>query len=63
MFKKILVAIDLTESQMTMQAIDKAGALARAFNSELRLVNVRRLSHRLPRLRQGKFRKGYSARP
>ncbi|TND00063.1 MAG: UspA domain-containing protein [Gammaproteobacteria bacterium] len=43
MFKKILAAIDLTESQMTMQAIDKAGALARAFNSELRLVNVQTL--------------------
>ncbi|KAF0205156.1 MAG: hypothetical protein FD172_4091, partial [Methylocystaceae bacterium] len=37
MFKKILVAIDLTESEMTKQAIDKAAALARAFNSELRL--------------------------
>lgn len=43
MFKKILVAIDLTESEMTNQAIDKAAALARAFNSELRLVNVQTL--------------------
>ena len=43
MFKKILVAIDLTESEMTKQAIDKAAALARAFNSELRLVNVQTL--------------------
>jgi universal stress protein F len=43
MFKKILAAIDLTESQMTKQAIDKAAALARAFNSELRLVNVQTL--------------------
>jgi len=43
MFKKILVAIDLTESEMTKQAIDKAAALAKAFNSELRLVNVQTL--------------------
>ena len=43
MFKKILAAIDLTESQMTMQAIDKAAALARAFDGELRLVNVQTL--------------------
>ncbi len=43
MFKNILVAIDLTESEMTKQAIDKAAALARAFNSELRLVNVQTL--------------------
>lgn len=43
MFKKILFAIDLTESEMTMQAIDKPWALARAFNSDLRLVNVQTL--------------------
>ena len=43
MFKKILVAIDLTESEMTKQAMDKAAALASAFNSELRLVNVQTL--------------------
>ncbi|MGB5085670.1 MAG: hypothetical protein WBO09_13940 [Methylocystis silviterrae] len=30
MFKKILVAIDLTEPEMTKLAIDKAAALARA---------------------------------
>ena len=48
MFKKILVAIDLTESEMTKQAIDKAAALAKAFNSELRLVNMCRRLFPLP---------------
>ena len=44
MFKKILVAIDLTESEMTEQSIDKAAALARAFIRELRLVNAQTLA-------------------
>ena len=43
MFKKILPRSTSPNSEMTKQAIDKAGALARAFNSELRLVNVQTL--------------------
>ena len=43
MFRKILLPIDLTEAEMTKQAIDEAVPLARAFDGELRLVNVQSL--------------------
>lgn len=43
MFKKILVPIDLTETEMTEHAVEAATALAKAFNSELRIVNVQSL--------------------
>ena len=43
MFKKILVPIDLTETEMTEHAVEAATALARAFESELRIVNVQSL--------------------
>jgi universal stress protein F len=44
MFKKILVPIDLAEAQMTKRAVDCAGALAKAFDAEIRLVNVQSLT-------------------
>lgn len=43
MFRKILLPIDLTEPVMTQQAIDEATTLAKAFDGELRLVNVQSL--------------------
>ena len=43
MFSKILLPIDLTEPKMSREAIVDATALAHAFNSELRLVNVQSL--------------------
>jgi len=43
MFKKILLPIDLTEPEMSKQAINRAQALAKAFDGELRLVNVQSL--------------------
>jgi len=43
MFGKILLPVDLTESEMSKQAIADAKTLANAFNSELRLVNVQSL--------------------
>lgn len=43
MFRKILLPIDLTEPVMTKQAIAEAATLARAFDGELRLVNVQSL--------------------
>ena len=43
MLQKILLPIDLTEPEMTQQAINEAVALARAFDGELRLVNVQSL--------------------
>jgi universal stress protein F len=43
MFKKILVPIDLAEPGMMQPAIDHAVALAKACDSELRLINVQSL--------------------
>lgn len=43
MFKKILVPIDLTETEMTKHAVETATALAKAFDSNLRIVNVQSL--------------------
>jgi universal stress protein F len=43
MFKKILLPIDLAEPEMTKRSIEEGVALASAFKSELRLVNVQSL--------------------
>ena len=43
MFKKILLPVDLTESEMARPAIDEAIALAKGSDSNLRLVNVQSL--------------------
>ncbi|WP_424360705.1 universal stress protein [Methylocystis parvus] len=44
MLTRILVPIDLAEPQMTKLAIDYAETLAKAFHSEIRLVNVQSLT-------------------
>jgi universal stress protein F len=41
--KKILLPVDLIEPEMTRRAIDQAQALAKAFDCDLRLVNVQSL--------------------
>jgi len=43
MFSKILLPVDLTELKMSRKAIVEATVLAKAFNSELRLLNVQSL--------------------
>lgn len=43
MFRKILLPIDLTETEMTRNAVETATALAKAFDSDLRIVNVQSL--------------------
>ncbi|HXY59743.1 MAG TPA: universal stress protein [Methylocystis sp.] len=43
MFGKILLPIDITEPEMGKLAAQEASVLAKAFNSELRLVNVQSL--------------------
>ncbi len=40
MFKKILVPVDLNDSKLATAALDKAVALAKSFNAELRLLYV-----------------------
>jgi universal stress protein F len=44
MFKRILVPVDLAEPQMTTAAIEHSETLAKAFDSEIRLVNVQSLT-------------------
>jgi nucleotide-binding universal stress UspA family protein len=43
MFKRVLVAIDLTEQALTADAIGAAEELANKFDSDVRLVNVQSL--------------------
>ncbi len=43
MYRKILLPIDITEPAMTDRAISVAQELAKAFDSEMRLVNVQSL--------------------
>lgn len=43
MFEKILVPVDLTEPEMSRKAIVAASALAKAFKSEFRMINVQSL--------------------
>lgn len=43
MFKKFLVPVDLTEPDMTTQALDEALAIAKGTGAQLRLVNVQSL--------------------
>jgi nucleotide-binding universal stress UspA family protein len=43
MYRKILLPIDLTEAEMTDRAISVAQALAKTFDSEMRVVNVQSL--------------------
>ncbi|WP_363345671.1 universal stress protein [Methylocystis echinoides] len=43
MFTKILVPLDLSEPQMSNHAVRYAEALGKAFDSDLRLVNVQSL--------------------
>jgi nucleotide-binding universal stress UspA family protein len=43
MFKRILLPIDLTETELTEHAVEAATALAKAFDSDLRIVNVQSL--------------------
>jgi universal stress protein F len=43
MYRKILLPIDLTEAGMTDQAIRAAQPLAKAFDGEMRLINVQSL--------------------
>lgn len=43
MFKRILVPIDLTEQALTAQALSVAEALAKNFDSDMRLVNIQSL--------------------
>jgi nucleotide-binding universal stress UspA family protein len=40
MFAKILLPIDIAEPEIAREAIDAAVALARAFNSQIRLIHV-----------------------
>jgi universal stress protein F len=44
MFKKILVPVDLAEPQMTKLAARHVEGLAKAFDAEVRLVNVQSLT-------------------
>lgn len=44
MYKKILVAVDLGELEMTQLGLDAAGAAAKSAGGELRLVNVQPLA-------------------
>ena len=44
MFTKILVPIDLAEEKMTRYAVGYAEALAKAFDADIRLVNVQSLT-------------------
>lgn len=44
MFKRILVPIDLAEPQMTKAATEHSETLAKAFDSEIRLINVQSLT-------------------
>lgn len=43
MFKKFLIPIDLTEPDMTKQALDEALPIAKGTDAQLRLVNVQSL--------------------
>lgn len=43
MFKRILLPIDLTESEMTARAVARAAPLAAAWDSDIRVVNVQSL--------------------
>lgn len=43
MFEKILIPLDLTEPELTRQALDEALAIARPTSARLRLVNVQSL--------------------
>ena len=43
MYRKILLPIDITEPEMTDRAISVAQGLAKAFDSEMRVVNVQSL--------------------
>ncbi|PWB78790.1 MAG: universal stress protein UspA [Methylocystaceae bacterium] len=43
MFKKFLIPVDLTEPDLTKQALDEALAIAKGANAQLRLVNVQSL--------------------
>jgi len=43
MFAKILVPIEMTESEMTQRCVRAAEAIAKKFDSDLRLVNVQSL--------------------
>jgi nucleotide-binding universal stress UspA family protein len=40
MYKQILVAVDIAESELAKPAVDAACALARSFGGSVRLVNV-----------------------
>ncbi len=40
MFKKILVPVDLAETELTQWALEVATELGRASNADLRIVNV-----------------------
>ncbi|QGM96419.1 universal stress protein [Methylocystis parvus] len=44
MFARILVPIDLAERQMTKDAVSYAETLAKAFDGDIRLVNVQSLT-------------------
>lgn len=43
MFKKLLIPVDLTEPDLTKQALDEALVIARGADAQLRLVNVQSL--------------------
>lgn len=43
MFAKILAPVDLAETELARRSVKVAAQLARAFNSELRIVNVQTL--------------------
>ena len=43
MYRKILLPIDITEPEMTDRAVSVAQELAKAFDSDMRVVNVQSL--------------------
>lgn len=43
MFAKILLPIDLAETELTKGVVEAAASLARAFGTELRIVNIQSL--------------------
>lgn len=43
MFARILVPVDMTESEMTEQSVRMAEAVAKKFDSDVRLINVQSL--------------------
>jgi nucleotide-binding universal stress UspA family protein len=43
MFKKLLIPVDLTEPDLTKQALEEALAIAKGTQAQLRLVNVQSL--------------------